>query len=383
MLLSTVMACTGNKPSPGDFQIIYKNILKDVMVVRVGCLVIMKKQRCIIVSNSCDPNEMIGPAGYDDQAHYIQPIHNMSYMITYENKSTATAPAHEVFINDQLDASAYDLSTFGFTTFGWAGKVWQVGGSKTKEFTRDISDTVKGTDIIVRVSGKFDEKTGETNWSMVSLDKNGKEIDDPNLGYLVPNNDKGDGEGFVSFSIEHKANPANGSTVSNKATIVFDANKPIETNTYVNTFDTDYPTSTMKKVEQNGDNLVLSFEGSDATSGVYSYNIYVFKDGGEAELLAADVRENTYSMPYDPKVSYAFCVIATDNVGWSEPKDIKPEMEYVTGINNIAIGAKTPWTVYGSDGRKVAVGEGAINLSLPGGVYVVRTGDMVRKVIVK
>ena len=383
MLYSAVMACTGNTPNANDFRINFMDVWNDVMEVRVGCLVISKRHHWIEVKNSCDPNEMIGPAGYDDEAHYIQPIRNMSYMITYENKSTATAPAHEVFINDQLDASAYDLSTFGFTAFGWAGKVWSVGGSKTKEFTRDISYTVNGTDIIVRVKGKFDEKTGEVNWSMVSLDKNGKEIDDPNIGYLVPNNDNGDGEGFVSFSIEHKANPANGSTVSNKATIVFDANKPIETNTYVNTFDTDYPTSKMTKAEQSGDNLVLSFEGSDATSGISSYNIYVFKDGGEAELLAADVRENSYSMPYDPKVNYAFCVIATDNVGWNEPKDLKPEMEYVTGISDINIDAKTLWTVYASDGRLVSVGEGAINLSLPGGVYIVRIGDTVRKVIVK
>lgn len=383
MLYAATRTCTGSPLNPNDFRLYFMNIWKDVLVVRVGCLVIIKRHHWIFVRNSCDPNEMIGPAGYDDQAHYIQPIHNMSYMITYENKSTATAPAHEVFINDQLDASAYDLSTFGFNAFGWAGKVWQVGGSKTKEFTRDINETVNGTDIIVRVSGKFNENTGEVNWSMLSLDKDGKEIDDPNIGYLVPNNDNGDGEGFVSFSIEHKANPANGSTVSNKATIVFDANKPIETNTYVNTFDTDYPTSTMTKVEQNGDNLVLTYEGSDATSGVYSYNIYVFKDGGEAELLAADVRENTYSMPYDPKVNYAFCVIATDNVGWNEAKDIKPEMEFVTGINNITISAKTPWTVYASDGRTVSMGEGAINLSLPGGVYIVRIGDNVRKVIVR
>ena len=139
----------------------------------------------------------------------------------------------------------------------------------------------------------------------------------------------------------------------------------------------------MTKAEQSGDNLVLSFEGSDATSGISSYNIYVFKDGGEAELLAADVRENSYSMPYDPKVNYAFCVIATDNVGWNEPKDLKPEMEYVTGISDINIDAKTLWTVYASDGRLVSVGEGAINLSLPGGVYIVRIGDTVRKVIVK
>ncbi len=33
--------------------------------------------------------------------------------------------------------------------------------------------------------------------------------------------------GRLTDSVEHKANPANGSSVSNKATIVFDYNKPL------------------------------------------------------------------------------------------------------------------------------------------------------------
>ena len=235
-----------------------------------------------LLVNSYDPNEMIGPSGYDDQAHYIKPIHQMPYMITFENKSSATAPAHEVFVTDVLDASKYDFSTFSFTGFGWAEQSYTVGGSKTKEFTRDITYNVKGQDILVRVTGQFDEKTGTIYWSFVSLKKNGDEIEDPDLGFLVPNNDNRDGEGFVSFVIEHKANPANGSTISNKATIVFDANDPIVTNTYVNTFDTDYPSSQITKVEEKDGKLVVTVSGSDATSGIGSYQVYAFKNGGES-----------------------------------------------------------------------------------------------------
>ena len=289
---------------------------------------------------SYDPNEMIGPSGYDDQAHYIKPIHEMSYMITFENKSSATAPAHEVFVTDVLDASKYDFSTFSFTGFGWAEQSYTVGGSKTKEFTRDIAYNVKGQDILVRVTGQFDEKTGTVNWSFVSLKKNGDEIDDPDLGFLLPNNDNRDGEGFVSFIIEHKANPANGSTISNKATIVFDANDPIVTNTYVNTFDTDYPSSQITKVEEKNGQLVVTVSGSDATSGIGSYHIYAFKNGGEAELVATITEGNQASFACDPGTKYGLCVIATDNVGWNEPKDIKAEKEITTsgtGINGILV----------------------------------------------
>ena len=274
---------------------------------------------------------MIGPWGYDDQAHYIKPIHEMSYTITFENKASATAPAHEVFVNDTLDASKYDLSTFSFASFGWADTTLVVGGIKTKEFTRDVVYNVKGQDILVRVSGQFDEQTGVVRWSFVSLKKNGGEIDDPDLGFLVPNNDNRDGEGFVSFIIEHKPNPVSGSTVSNKATIIFDANDPIETNTYVNTFDTDYPTSQIASVEEKDGKLVVTVSGTDATSGIGTYYLYAFKNGGEAELVAVITEGNQASFAYETGAKYGLCVIATDNVGWIEAKDIKAETE-VTSI---------------------------------------------------
>ena len=283
------------------------------------------KDKKIKLVSSYDPNEMIGPSGYDDNAHYIKPIHNMSYTITYENKSTATAPAHEVFVNDKLDLSKFIPESFCFTSFGWADQVFYVDGALTQEFTRDVPYNVNGQDIIVRVSGSFDKETGVANWSMVSLDSKGNEIDDPDLGYLLPNNDDHVGEGFVTFSIEHKPNPANGSTISNKATIVFDANDPIETNTFVNTFDTDYPTSGLTSIEKNGTTMIVKFAGNDDTSGVGSYDLYVFKDGAEAELLAAGISANQYQFETETNVTYAFCVIARDNVGWMEAKDLKPE----------------------------------------------------------
>ena len=330
---------------------------------------------------SYDPNEMIGPDGYDDNAHYIKPIHNMAYTITYENKSTATAPAHEVFVKDQLDTSKFDLSTFGFSSFGWANQSWSVGGSGTKEFTRNIPYIVKNTEIMVRVSGAFDEKTGEVNWSMVSLKKNGDEIEDPDLGYLLPNNDNRDGEGFVSFNIEHKPNPANGSTISNKAVIVFDANAPIETNTYVNTFDTDYPTSKVTKAERSGSDIIISFEGSDATSGIASYDLYIYKNGAEPELLAAGVTGNQYTMKDAGDDNYSFCSIATDNVGWNEPKDLTPE---ATGIQAVNAGADgETWTAYSVEGKVVARGKGALPTVLREGVYIVRSGNSSKKLVVK
>lgn len=330
-----------------------------------------------------DPNEMIGPYGFDENAHYIKPIHNMAYTITFENKSTATAPANEVFVTDSLDLSKFDATTFGFSSFGWADTTFVVG-SNTKEFTRDIKYNVKGNDILVRVNGQFDPKTGIVNWSFVSMDPDGTDLDDVMNGFLLQNDDNHVGEGFVSFNIEHKPNPSTGSNISNFATIIFDANEPITTNTYVNTFDTDYPTSHVSNIEEKDGKLIVSIEGSDATSGIDFYDLYVFKNGGDAELVAAGVSVNEQvTIPYDADTNYAFCSLATDHVGWNEPKELKAEVTFTpSGINTI-VTEDANWTVYAINGKRVAAGKGRMNLRLPIGVYIVKSGKSVHKLIVK
>jgi len=280
---------------------------------------------------SRDPNEIFGPWGPDDNAHYIQPIHQMPYLITFENKAEATAPANEVFVTDTLDLTKLDAETFSFTNFGWADTTFTVGGSMTKEFTRDVTYKVNGYEMLVRVSGEFNPQTGVINWNFVSLEKNGNELDDIMNGFLLPNDNTGRGEGFVNFTIEHKPNPANGSTISNKATIIFDANKPITTNTYVNTFDSDYPTSKVTSVEEKDGKLVVTIEGSDATSGIDHYTLYAFKnDNSEAEVMATMVTGNTVTVDAEPGTKYAFCSLATDGVRLNEPKSLKAEAVITT-----------------------------------------------------
>ena len=283
---------------------------------------------------SIDPNEMIGPWGPDDDKHYIQPIHQMPYMITFENKSTASAPANEVFVTDTLDLTKLDAETFSFSSFGWADTTFVVGGSRTQEFTRDVNYKVNGHDILVRVSGQFNPATGVVNWSFASLEANGNELADVMNGFLLPNDQNGRGEGYVSFIIDHKANPANGSAISNKATIVFDANEPIVTNTYTNTFDTDYPTSKVTKAEEPSEGkLTVTVSGSDPTSGVDHYTVFAQKNGGEWLAVATITEGTTCTIDVETGTKYGLCAIATDRVGLNEPKDYKAETELTTSGN--------------------------------------------------
>ena len=352
-------------------EAIWNGISNAVSVA--SCLAQSKKYRHLVPVRSYDPNEMIGPAGPDDQRHYIKPINQMPYTITFENKASATAPANEVFVTDTLDLSKFDAETFSFSGFGWADNAYTVGGSDNKEFTRDVQYQVNGHDILVRVSGQFDQQTGIARWSFVSLEKNGNELDDIMNGFLLPNNDNGVGEGFVSFSIQHKKNPANKSTVSNKATIVFDANAPIVTNTYVNTFDTDYPTSKITSVRESDGNLLITVQGSDATSGISHYGIYAFINGSEeAELLATVTDGSSVSIPCQPGTHYALCSIATDNVGWNEPKDMKTEAEITTTGEGPGPNEKTTTVSVSAEGYATFY-DSQDNYQLPSGLsaYVV------------
>ena len=283
---------------------------------------------------SFDPNEMFGPAGYDDEKHFIQPIGNMAYTVTFENKATASAPANEVFVTDTLDLTKFDAETFSFSSFGWADTTFVVGGSRTQEFTRDVNYKVNGHDILVRVSGQFNPATGVVNWSFASLEANGSELADVMNGFLLPNDQNGRGEGYVSFIIDHKANPANGATISNKATIIFDANEPIVTNTYTNTFDTDYPTSKVTKAEEPSEGkLTVTVSGSDPTSGVDHYTVFAQKNGGEWLAVATITEGSTCTIDVETGTKYGLCAIATDRVGLNEPKDYKAETELTTSGN--------------------------------------------------
>ncbi len=282
---------------------------------------------------SYDPNEMIGPLGADENAHYIQPMGAMPYTITFENKSTATAPANEVWITDTLDLTKLDASTFCFTDFGWDNQDFTVGGQNTKNFTQNLPYTVNGQEIQVRVSGQFDPEAGVVYWSFVSLQKNGNELEDIMLGFLAPNNENHVGEGYVSFTINHKEDPANGSTVSNEATIVFDANEAIKTNTFVNTFDTDFPTSEIVNVTERNGGLDVTIAGSDGTSGIDHYDLLVFLNGTDDFIVVNNQKQNVIHVPYMAGVmKYGLCVMGTDRVGWHDRKNLTPEVNYNTGL---------------------------------------------------
>lgn len=285
----------------------------------------------IPTASSWDPNEMIGPSQYmdADSVHWIAPSRNMPYTILFENKKEATAPAHTVFVSDTLDLAKLNLDDFAFTAVGWGDTLVSVPGEQRSEFALDI-DMRPAKPYIVRTTGKLDRQTGVVNWMFITLNPETlDEEEDPDLGFLPPNDDSHRGEGFVSFIVGQKAGLATRTQIANKASIIFDANAPIVTNTFVNAIDTDLPSSAAYLVSNYDENhLLVQWSGSDESSGVAWYNVYMSTDNQNFKPVKEMFDGESTLVEKQPDTYYYFYTIVTDHVGLSETEKCACDVMY-------------------------------------------------------
>ncbi len=186
------------------------------------------------VVDSSDPNDKIGPSG--DQS-YIDGTTPLPYAVFFENVATATAPAQEVVITDQLDVATLDLATFALGAIGFGDRL-VVPPPGLQSFTTDV-DLRPGTDLIVRIEAGLAAGTGVVTWRFTSLDPaTGELTEDPLAGFLPPNVTPPEGDGSVLFTISPKAALPLGTTICNDARIVFDLNPFIDTPEWCNTIGT-------------------------------------------------------------------------------------------------------------------------------------------------
>ena len=88
----------------------------------------------------------------------------------------------------------------------------------------------------VRVQGSLDRSSGVLKWTFDTIDPaTGLPPSDPTLGFLPPDTDGAKGQGFVSFTVTPVAGLADGTAISNQASIVFDSNPAIATPTWPTT----------------------------------------------------------------------------------------------------------------------------------------------------
>jgi hypothetical protein len=232
------------------------------------------------VLNSADPNDKIGAPGVGAE-RYITGEAGSAYTINFENKPEATAPAHEVLIIDQLDASKLDLDTFELGSIAF-GDTLVTPPAGLSSWTTDV-DMRPAKELIVRINAKLDKRTGIATWSFASLDPaTGEPTDNPFGGFLPPNRTSPEGQGAVLFKVNYKAGLTTGTQISNSARIFFDFNAPIDTPVWTNTIDDAAPASqvTTLAATQGNANFEVSWTGTDTGAGIDNYTIYVSEDGG-------------------------------------------------------------------------------------------------------
>ncbi|MEM6327270.1 MAG: T9SS type A sorting domain-containing protein, partial [Bacteroidota bacterium] len=277
---------------------------------------------------SFDPNDKLGPVGATEARYIRGDEGRVYYTVRFENLVSATAPAAEVFITDSLDVSVFDPTSFRVHSVSFADQtVTAPPGLSAWNAEVDLRPS---DPILLQISGSIDDE-GLISWTFVSLDPETLDLpEDPLIGFLPPNVTPPEGEGSVTFSVALREGLPDGTEVANEARIVFDVNEPIDTPVWSNTIDRTAPTSSVTSVGYSAASdttLVLYLSGSDAGSGVLSYDIYASRDGGPFEFaFTADTDTPTFEA--ERGSLYGFFSIARDYVDNLE--DPKTEAEAVT-----------------------------------------------------
>jgi len=262
-----------------------------------------------------DPNEKVGSAGVG-QLQYLSGEEPSRYAIFFENQETASAPAREVVVTDQLDLANMDLTTFSFGPIAFGNKrVVPLPG--LKQFSTDV-DLRPANNLLVRVNAQLNTATGLLTWRFTSIDPTtGQPTSDPLAGFLPPNRTPPEGEGSVLFTVMPKNGLATGTEIRNKATIAFDLNPPIDTPEWLNTIDNTKPISHVLSLPAGEDStsFTVQWAGSDVGAGVRDYSVFVSEEGGP---FASWIRNTaTASATFSGTVGnrYSFYSIARDQTG--------------------------------------------------------------------
>ena len=225
--------------------------------------------------------------------------------------------AQQVSIIDTLDLTKFNASTFTFNSFGFGDRMEQLNVIGQTQFTRYVDLRPEDT-LVTKVEGKIDLQTGIVLWKFTSLDPQTMLLtDDALAGFLPPNDSTGRGEGFVSFSIKPYDTLQTGITIANNATIVFDYNSPIGTDTVQNTIDNIKPDSYVHGLlPLSADtSFTVQWTGSDNLSGVQFYDIYVSKDDSAYVLWQSNIGDTSALFSGINGSKYKFYSVATDSAG--------------------------------------------------------------------
>jgi hypothetical protein len=326
------------------------------------------------VKKVIDPNGKI-TSGFGDQG-FIPAGAAVTYTIYFENQPTATAPAVIVTVTDPL-ANNLDWSTVQFNNISFNNVSLNVpAGVATYSTQANVSTDPNP----VNVTAAVNPATGVLTVTMQSVDPTtGSLPADPMAGFLPPNNASNQGTGYVTFSVKPKTGLANGTAITNQASIVFDVNAAIATNTVTNTLDSSSLTSAITPLPATttSTNISVAWTGSDPSgSGIASYNIYVSTNGGAYALWLSATTLTSSTYTGIPGQTYSFLSLATNNVGTVQATPGTPQTITITSAapNVTLTPASSSIGVTQSLAVAIAVASPVTGGSVPTGTVVLSSG---------
>jgi uncharacterized repeat protein (TIGR01451 family) len=244
-----------------------------------------------------DPNDKGGaPQGVRVGDLFYIPIgQKIRYIVHFENLASATAPAEDVTITDVLDEDL-DFASF---------------------------QLVQSSHPNVLTVGK-DEATRTLRFLFRGIN-------------LPPNVNPPEGEGFVIFEVALKPNLPTGATIRNKASIVFDSLKPIETNEVVHTLDADLPQTKLQLATTRAPVTIrgkvpLTVTGSDRGSGLKWIHLYAAMDE-EVPQIFETIEPTQTGVTFKGKHGHRYRLFSRgeDNAGNFEERPEIPHVEVQIG----------------------------------------------------
>jgi hypothetical protein len=291
-----------------------------------------------LIVGSIDPNVKSGSTGDGSASQYVRGSVPLTYSIAFENQPTASAPAAQVVVTDQLDLTKLNPNSVSLGVMRFGSTLVNVPpGLSNYNTTQAINSSLS-----VRIQGSVNPVSGLLKWTFASIDPStGLPPTDPTIGFLPPDTDGVKGEAYVTVNISPVSGLATGTQIMNTASVVFDANTPISTQTWLNTIDVDLPTSAASApstvYDDNGTaNIPVTWTGTDKGSGIVRYSIYVSDNGGTFTQFQSGVSTTSATFVGQIGHTYGFYSIATDGAGNVESGKSSPDVSTIVAVGSSA-----------------------------------------------
>ena len=281
-------------------------------------------QWCALFGSGIDPNTKYGPGNNEDDI-YINPGDIVTYDITFENDSNATASVEILNVLDTLDAGKFVLNSFRWGPIALGDSIYIQPDSEELQQVI-LHDLRPALPYFLLCELNFDTASAVISWNFATLDTlNLQPLDLVLDGFLPPNGNGNEGSGDLIFFIQLNPELTTGDSIQNKAHIIFDFNAEIVTPYWTNVIDNEPPQSEVLDLPVNigEETFLISWSGVDNPAGIDSYTIYVSKDDGPflPWIVMTDTLSSYFIGQYGS--TYKFYSNAIDNAGnWElSPED--------------------------------------------------------------